>query len=286
MMSRRAFLISVAASALPGQQKGPPMFGNAEAYERFMGRWSRVAAPLVVNFAGVPQNGRVLDVGAGTGSLAFEIARQRRGIQVTGIDPSPEYVAYAAANSVFQDRVAFQTGDAQRTDLQDAMFDCSVSLFVFNFIPDALKALREVRRVTKPNGTISAAVWDYGGRMRMLRAFWDAAIDIDIRAEKADEKHMPLCRSGELSRLWKQGGLEEIHEESLEPELAFGSFADYWEPFLLGQGPAGAYVRTLSSDRVQALRRAVIRRLELSSEDKPFALAARLWVVRGLVPVR
>ena len=168
------------------------MFGNAQAYERFMGRWSRQIAPLLVEFAAVADKGSVLDIGSGTGSLAFEVAKRRTGVHVTGIDLSPEYVGYASSKNPFVDRVVFQTGDAQHLDFEDATFDASISLLVFNFIPDGLKALREARRATKPKGRIVAAVWDYGGHMRMLREFWDAAGEIDPSAEKIDEKNMPF----------------------------------------------------------------------------------------------
>jgi hypothetical protein len=118
----------------------------------------------------------------------------------------------------------------------------------------------------------------------MLRDFWDATTEIDPSAEKLDEKNMPLCRSGDLSQLWTQGGLEHVHEEPIETETRFSSFDDYWEPFLLGQGPAGAYVRRLDRDRLQALRIAVRRRVTGSSEDEGFTLPARVWAVQGTVP--
>src|SRR4051812_48080661 len=171
MVSRRAFV----ASAIPVllAQDGPKMFANAEAYERFMGRWSRLVAPLLADFAGIPDTGRALDIGSGTGALAMEIAGRKAGLQVTGIDPSKEYVAYAASRNSFPKRIAFEIGDGQDLHFKDATFAACLSLLVFNFIPDPAKALREARRVTQPDGRISAAVWDYGGRMRMLRAFWD-----------------------------------------------------------------------------------------------------------------
>ena len=283
-MSRRAFVTSSAAAVLNGQRRDEKMFGNAQAYEQFMGRWSRQIAPLLVDFAAVADTGRVLDIGSGTGSLAFDVAKRRTGVHVTGIDPSPEYVGYAASKNPFVDRVAFHTGDAQHLDFEAATFDASISLLVFNFIPDPARALREARRATKPKGRVTAAVWDYGGRMRMLRDFWDAAVEIDRSADKIDEKNMPLCRSGDLSQLWAQGGLEHVHEQPLETELRFSSFSDYWEPFLLGQGPAGAYVRKLDHNRLQALRTAVRRRVARSSEAEGFALPARAWAVRGEVP--
>lgn len=262
------------------------MFGDAEAYDRFMGRWSRLVAPLLMDFATVPDTGRVLDIGSGTGALAFEIAKRNAGQHVTGIDPSQQFVAYAISTNPFSDRTSFHVGDAQKLHFADATFAASLSLLVFNFIPDPEKALREVRRVTQPGGCVSAAVWDYGELMGMLRAFWDAAVDVDASAEILDEKHMPLCRAGELSQLWKQCGLENVLEQPLDFTMRFDSFTDYWDPFLLGQGPAGAYLRTVRSDRLQALRGAVKQRLSLPSEGDAFALPARVWAVRGTVPIR
>ncbi len=260
------------------------MFGDAEAYERFMGRWSRLVAPRFVDFTDVPESGRILDVGSGTGSLAFAIAERKARVRVLGIDPSQGYVAYASSTNRVADRAGFEVGDAQQLRFADASFDAALSLLVFNFIPDPKKALTELRRVTKPGGKISAAVWDYGAGMRMLRAFWDAAIHRDPGAENLDEKHMPLCRAGELSALWRQGGLEGVREQPIDIRMKFDSLPDYWNPFLLGQGPAGSYVRRLERDKLQALRNDVQRRLSLSAEDAPFVLPARVWAVRGMVP--
>ena len=262
------------------------MFEDAEAYERFMGRWSSMLAPLLVDFTGLPDRGRVLDVGSGTGALAFSIAKLRVHCQVLGIDPSKQYVGYANSRNPFPDRARFRVGDAQKLRFSDATFENSLSLLVFNFIPDRKRALREVSRVTKPGGCVSAAVWDYGAGMRMLRAFWDAAGTVDPTARKFDELHMPLCRAGELGEFWKQGGLERVEERPLDITMRFESFADYWDPFLLGQGPAGAYLRNVDGDRRQALRGEVKRRLALTAEDAPFSIPARAWAVRGIVQSR
>jgi hypothetical protein len=118
----------------------------------------------------------------------------------------------------------------------------------------------------------------------MLRIFWDAAVSIDPAAEKRDEKHMPLCHEGELTKLWKQAGLEQVHEQPIDVTTRFTSFDDYWDPFLRGQGPAGAYVRSLSADHVATLRRRVQHRLSVKSETEPITLQARVWAVRGSVP--
>lgn len=271
------------AAALAELDLKADMFGDAEAYERFMGRWSRLVAPLLVDFANVPDSGRVLDAGSGTGSLAFALARSGKHAQVLGIDPSEQYVQFAHANNPFPERVVFQAGDAQHLHLPDRAFEASLSLLVFNFIPDRQGALQELCRVTKPGGRVSAAVWDYSSGMRMLRGFWDSAVSLDANAERLDEKHMPLCRAGELGQLWRQSGLANVHEQPLDITMQFNSFADYWDPFLLGQGPAGAYVRGIHRDRLQALRDEVKGRLSVTDEDAPFALPARAWAVSGSI---
>jgi SAM-dependent methyltransferase len=286
MLSRRGFLAPIVGPALRGQDWKLKMFADSEAYERFMGRWSSMLAPLLVDFTQLHDTGRVLDVGSGTGALAFSIAKLKVHGQVLGIDPSKEFVGYAKSRNPFQDRARFEVGDAQKLRFSDATFDNSSSLLVFNFIPDRKTALREVSRVTKPGGWVSAAVWDYGAGMRMLRVFWDAARAVDPTAQKFDELRMPLCRAGELGAFWKQGGLERVEERQLDITMRFTSFADYWDPFLLGQGPAGAYLRNLHGDRRQALRGEVKRQLALRTEDAPFSIPARAWAVRGIVQSR
>jgi SAM-dependent methyltransferase len=284
MLSRRVFLSSAVIPVLYGQKGKPAMFADADDYERFMGRWSRLVAPQLVDYTGAPDRGRMLDVGSGTGALAFTLAERKPQALVLGIDPSKEYVDYAKSKNRFPNRVSFETGDAQQLRFADASFDASLSLLVFNFIPDPLKALKEVRRVTKPGGRVSASVWDYGDGMKMLRAFWDGAVHLDPKAKEHDERHMPLCRAGELAGLWREGGLENIQEQPHVIMMRFESFADYWDPFLLGQGPAGVYVKSLSRDQVQALRGEVKSRVSPSAEKSPFELSARVWSARGTVP--
>jgi hypothetical protein len=120
--------------------------------------------------------------------------------------------------------------------------------------------------------------------MRMLRAFWDSAASMDAKAEKLDEKHMPLCRAGELSELWRQGGLENVREQPQVITMRFESFADYWDSFLLGQGPAGVYVKSLNRDQIRALRDDVKNRVSPSAENMPISLSARVWSVCGTAP--
>lgn len=281
MLTRRGVLGALIGPALGGEER---MFADAQAYEKFMGRWSRLLAPLLVDFSGLGGAEKVLDVGSGTGSLAFSIAGSRPRCRVVGIDPSKQFVAFASSRNASPERVSFEQGDAMQLRFPDAAFDAALALLVFNFIPDPDKAIGEIRRVTRPGGPVSAAVWDYGEGMRMLRVFWDAAAAVDPGTAGVDEARMRLCRAGELGRLWQHAGLKDVAERPLEIHMRFASLADYWDPFLLGQGPAGAYARKLDRERREALRGELRRRLGLTADDTPFSLPARAWAVRGIVP--
>ena len=277
MLSRRSALcFGLAAHALAQQRKTSSMFADADAYERYMGRWSRTLAPLLVNFSRLADGTRVLDVGCGTGALASAVLAGNPRCVVVGIDPSPGYVAYAKAHC--SRNCEFEIGDAQKLGFPDASFDACVSLLVFNFIPDPAKALAELRRVTRPGGPVAAAVWDYSDGMRMLRTFFDTAAELNPAAVAIDEKHMPLCRQGDLGQLWRSGGLRGVEEKSLDFEMRFQSFDDYWRPFLEGTGPAGRYVAGLDAAQRKALEDRLRQRL-----PAPIRLPARAWAVRGTV---
>jgi SAM-dependent methyltransferase len=257
------------------------MFGEAEAYERFMGRWSRLVAPALVEFAEVHDGGEVLDVGSGTGALSAAVRDATKTTRVVGIDPSQGYVKHAN-DKEGGPRVRFAVGDAQALALPDATFDRTMSLFVLNFVPDRARALAEMIRVTKPGGMVVAAVWDYGDGMEMLRAFWDEATVFDPAIAKRDEKDMPLCRKGELAAAWRKANLVDVHETALVVTLRFASFDDYWSPFALGQGPAGAYVAKLPADRRAELGSRLRLHLIPDGSDRPIEMRARAWAVRGI----
>ena len=280
-----ALLVIAAAgiltAAAPGAQDD--MFSAGDAYERFMGRWSAQLAPLLVRFAEVRDGDSILDIGSGTGALAAAAAAAAPSSSILGIDPSAAYVAFATRRHG-NERVRFEVGDAQQLRLPDAAVDRTLSLLVLNFVPDPGKALREMTRVTRRGGTVAAAVWDYGEGMEMLRVFWDEAIALDPAMDARDERHMPLCRRGELARLWRGQGLEDVSEEGLTIQARFSSFDDYWSPFLEKQGPAGAYVAALSPAGREALRLRLRARLLGGGPDRPIVLGARAWAVRGARP--
>ena len=267
-----------AAQALT--EREAKMFTAGAGYERFMGRWSRILAPQLVAFAGVRDGQRVLDVGTGTGALASAVEKSSATVQVVGIDPSEGFIAFARKNAQ-SGRARFEVGDAQALQFPDASFDATLALLVMNFVPDHQKAIREMARVTRAPGTVAACVWDYDAGMEMLRFFWDEVVKLDPAMEPKDERHMKLSRRGQLGELWRSAGLLDVEERPLVIEQQYSSFMDYWESFLRGAGPGGAYVTSLPEARRQQLETRMRGRLLGERADGPFTLKARAWCVKG-----
>jgi len=254
------------------------MFTQAEAYERFMGRWSQMLAERFLAFVDLAGAARVLDVGSGTGSLARAIVGSSPLVEVVGIDPSPAFVDYARAR--ISQRAHFEVGDAQQLPFDDSSFDACYALLVLNFIPDQRAALAEMCRVVRPGGTIAAAVWDHAQGMNMLRIFWEVADAVDKDKHLIEEPHPLLDRDG-LSALWEEAALGEIVSAPLDFDMRFLSFADYWEPFGFTQGPAGAYLRSVSARVRDEIERELRSKLLAGKPDSPFTLSARAWAIRG-----
>jgi ubiquinone/menaquinone biosynthesis C-methylase UbiE len=259
------------------------MFSKSAEYERFMGRWGRLLAPEHIAFAGVKHGDRVLDVGTGTGALASALASATKSGEIFGIDPSAGFIAYAE-NNANSKRLHFEVGDAQALEYKDASFDRTMAQLVMNFIPDHQKATAEMRRVTRPGGVVSACVWDYNAGMQMLRFFWDEVVTLDPATAPKDERNMKLSREGQLAELWKKTGLVNVQEKPLVIDQTFTSFNDYWEPFLKGAGPGGAYVVSLTEERRRNLEERLRKRLLGNRANGAFTLKAKAWCGRGEVP--
>jgi SAM-dependent methyltransferase len=259
------------------------MFSDADAYDRFMARWSRRLAGSFVAFCDIRNGDAILDVGCGTGALSFVLCESAKAGRVTGVDPSQAYVSHARTKA-HDPRLTFDVGDATRLKFPEAWFDKTLSELVLNFIGEPQRAVQEMIRVTRPSGVVAATVWDYGSGMQMLRVFWDEVIARDATARPLDEAHLPLCTKGALARLWSKEGLVDVRETELTVTLGFAGFDDYWDPFLLKQGPAGAYVDTLSNEGRGALERSLRRRLLQERPDQPFEMSCRAWAVKGIVP--
>lgn len=253
-----------------------------EAYEAYVGRWSRLVARAFLEWLNVPAGGRWLDVGCGTGALTAAVLATAEPATVRGVDLSEGFLA-SARSLVLDPRATFRAGDATSLPLPDHQFDAVVSGLALNFVPDPGRAATEFGRVAAVGGVAAAYVWDYAEGMAMMRYFWDAATSLDPSAADLDEgRRFPLCRHEALQRLWEDAGMEEVTVRSVEVPTVFADFDDYWRPFLGGQGPAPAYAVSLTDDRRASLRDLLRARLP-HEPDGSVPLTARAWAVRGTV---
>ena len=264
-----------------GRVNSPDAWDSGDAYEPYVGRWSRLVAREFLGWLAVPSGGRWLDVGCGTGALVETILALSAPSEVVGIDPSPEYVAFAR-DRVNDPRVRFEVGDAQALQAASATFDAVVAGLVLNFVPEPEKALSEMTRVARQGGTVAAYVWDYAEGMQMMRHFWDAAGALDSRARELDEgRRFPLCKPEPLANLFQTTGLGKVEARAFEVPTVFRDFDDYWSPFLGGQAPAPGYALSLNQERRAELRERVRASLPTNPEGEHH-LIARAWAVRGV----
>ncbi len=258
-------------------------WSDGSTYETYMGRWSRQVAQAFLPWLAVPPGSRWLDVGCGTGALSQAILQRAAPAEVTGIDRSAGYIAYARRQAR-DPRARFQVGDALDLPAGDRPYGAAVSGLVFNFLSDPLKAILEIRRVLHPGGLAALYVWDYAGKMQFLRHFWNAAAALDPAAYGLDEGRLfPLCDPDRLAELFTSAGFTEVATRPIDVLTEFKDFDDFWTPFLIGQAPAPGYVHALPEDRRLALRERL--RLSLPSAlDGSIPLWARAWAVRGVAP--
>ena len=250
-------------------------------YERYVGRWSRRVARPFIAWLWVPPGKHWLDTGCGTRALSAAILAHAAPASLTGIEPSEGFLK--VASEALPSRVTLLPGNAASVPLPDDSVDVIVSGLVLNFVPDLNTAFAEITRVATKGATVGAYVWDYAGKMELMRHFWDAAVELDPGAAKLDEGlRFPMCHEDALRALFAGAGLHDVRTMAIDIETPFGSFEDYWEPFLGGQGPAPAYAMSLEAGARDRLRDAVRARLPIRS-DGTIPLIARAWAVRATV---
>lgn len=254
---------------------------SAEAYDRLVGRYGSELASSLIAFTGVERGMRVLDVGCGPGPLTAALVERLGTADVSAAEPSEPF---AEACGSRLPGVEVVVAAAESLPFADGAFDATLAQLVVNFMRDAETGVREMARVTRPGGVVAACVWDYAGEMTLLRAFWDAAREVDAqRAATADEGIvMRWCNEGELGELWLAAGLRDVRLGQLVVRASYAGFEDLWSPFPTGVAPSGAYCKSLEPDLRAALRSAYRRRLGV--DDEPFELTARAWAVTGIAP--
>ena len=254
-------------------------WASGDAYESYVGRWSRAVAAEFLDWLGVGPGRRWLDVGCGTGALTAAILDRCDPVKVLGVDPSVAHIAWATAR-VEDGRARFAVAGA--AELPEFAADAVVSGLVLNFVPDPGAALAAMR-ARAPGGVVAAYVWDYAGGMELMRRFWDAALALDPNVVDLDEgARFGICRPDRLERLWRDQGLVDVATRPIDIPTRFRDFDDYWTPFLGGQGPAPGYAISLDEDRQAELRERIRADLPVAS-DGSIDLVARAWAVRGRV---
>jgi SAM-dependent methyltransferase len=263
--------------AMPGAES---FRTSAEAYDRHVGRYAPALGSALIAFAGVEPGMRALDVGCGPGALTAELAQRLGAASVSAAEPSEPF---AQACRERLPGVEVVSAEAEALPFADGAFDATLSQLVVNFMGDAEAGVREMARVTRPGGVVASCVWDYAGEMTLLRAFWDAAREIDPeRAAAADEGVvMRWCGDGELGELWRAAGLRAVRVGPLVVTASYADFDDLWSPLPSGIAPSGAFCKSLDDERRAALREAYRRRLGVG--DGPFELTARAWAAVGTV---
>ena len=245
----------------------------AEAYDRFMGRYSLLLSPQLADLAGVRGGQRVLDVGSGPGALTAELVTRLGPAAVAAVDPSEPFVAAVRARNP---GVNVLQASAERLPFPDEAFDAALAQLVVHFMADPVAGLAEMARVTRRDGVVAACVWDHAGGQGPLGLFWHAARGLNPEVD--DESKLAGTREGHLAELFEAAGLRKIEATALSVSLEHSSFEEWWEPFTRGVGPAGAYVASLGAERQAALREKCRSLLPIA----PFVVTARAWATRGL----
>jgi SAM-dependent methyltransferase len=250
---------------------------DAGAYEGSMGRWSRRLAVPFADFADLGRAARLLDVGCGTGAL---IAAQPSARAVVGIDVGE---AFLRAARVAHREAGFVRADAARLPFPAGAFDAAASLLVLSFLPDPDRAIAEMKRVTRPGGTIAASVWDFRGGLVFMRLLADTAAALFASGEAFRAQHFasPLAEHGGLAAAFARHGLRDIDEACLTIRTDFASFDDLWSPWLAGQGVNGAFVVSLPPDERALLEDALRRAYLAGGADGPRSFAACAWAARA-----
>lgn len=257
------------------------IWDQGESYEPYCGRWSRLTAHAFLEWLDARPGLRWVDVGCGTGALSHGIVERNEPDGLLGVDRSLGYVRHAR-RGVASEAARFVVGDAQALPVAVGRFDIAVSALVLNFVPQPDRMIQEMVRAVRPGGRVALYVWDYAGKMELMRHFWDAAVELDPGVWELDEgKRFPICQPTALRELMTRSGVGQVDVEAIDVPTVFRDFDDYWSPFLQGQGPAPGYAVSLPESAREQLRERVRSRLP-ETPDGSIGLIARAWAARGI----
>jgi SAM-dependent methyltransferase len=200
-------------------------FEDGDAYERGMSPWSRLAGETFISWLAPLSGLRWLDVGCGTGTFTELIAERCAPIEVQGVDPSEEQLAFARARPGAH-AATFLRGSALALPFEQQRFDAAVMALVVFFVPDPAKGIEEMARVVRPGGTVAAYAWDVLGGGFPFDPIWQ-----ETRAAGIAPLLPPNPEAGGLEALrglWTAAGLREVEAREIVVTRTFSTFEDYW----------------------------------------------------------
>jgi len=258
---------------------------DAAGYEQLMGRWSQKLAPRFIEFAGIANGEKILDVGCGTGSLSFALAKAADLSEIGAIDYSPVFVEAATRRNT-NPRIKIRQADACALPFEDSTFDRALALLVLHFVPDAARAVAEMRRVVRPAGVVAAVVWDHLGGMPGMRMMVDTVAALSEAGRQLRSRYcfQPMMQPGEMKRTFVEQGLADVTETELMIRMDYQNFDDYWAPIAAGEGPLGRYIATLDTAERARTDAAVRDAYEAGQPDGPRSFANVAWACRGIAP--
>ncbi|NLS05207.1 class I SAM-dependent methyltransferase [Rhizobium sp. P32RR-XVIII] len=258
---------------------------DAAGYEQLMGRWSQKLALPFIEFAGLADGEKVLDIGCGTGSLTFALDRAASLGEITAIDYSPVFVEETIRRNT-SPRIKISQADACSLPFEDGTFDRALALLVLHFVPEADTAVAEMGRVVRPGGTVAAAVWDHLGGMPVMRMMVDTVAALSEAGRQLRSRYcfQPMMQPGEMKRAFVEQGLMDVAETQLLIRMEYQNFADFWAPIAAGEGPLGQYMTTLGASERARVDAAIRDAYEAGRPDGARSFANVAWACRGIVP--
>jgi SAM-dependent methyltransferase len=247
----------------------PNLFADGKAYERLMGRWSRLAGEKFLDWLDAPKKLKWLDAGCGNGAFTEVLIAKCSPAAVIGVDPSKGQLAYARGRAGTRG-AEFRVADAQALPFPDKSFDAASMALVIVFIPDPAKAARELARVVRPGGVVATYMWE-------------AAAMKDLSLTPPQRPNVEASARDAMQAIWKQAGLTAIESEVIRIRVSFLSFDDFWDSNTVPVGPSGKALSELSPNAREQLKVRVRERLPIAA-DGSIAYEAFANAVKGVVP--
>jgi ubiquinone/menaquinone biosynthesis C-methylase UbiE len=260
-----------------GTQK---FFTDGGAYERQMGRWSRLVGEKFLDWLDLPKGLRCLDVGCGNGAFTESLIAHGAPGSVMALDPSEDQVAFARQRAGVA-LAEFRVGDAQVLPFDDNSYDAALMALVVSFLPDPAKAANEMARVVRPGGWVAAYMWDIPGGGSPIAPLNRAARSLGLSPPSTASA--PASRMEAMQELWRKAGLTPVDSCVIRISITYSNFDDFWESYAQPIGPIGVLINSLSPAGKEQMRARAREQLPTAA-DGSVTYEAFANAVKGRVP--